>query len=318
MPDITPPKAPTKLFGIIGHPLGHTMSPALHNWGFKRMGVDGEYRAFPTPPEDLGAFMQRLRALPIMGLSVTIPHKLAVMEHLDGVSERVKAVGACNTLYWDGDRLLGENTDVTGFTAPLKALPVVPGSALVLGAGGAARAAVAGLMELGVDSVAVTARDEAKAEALAGDFGAAALPWGDRGFAEAELIVNATPLGMLGERREMSPLPETARLSPGQVAYDLVYNPVGHPFPAPGRGPRLPHHRRPEHVHPPGRRTIPALDGPKLRPRQGPHPGGQHPGQTVRLHSVIRPNPHHIPTAPLHGPQPSRSPTPRRRARVVR
>ena len=226
MPDIIAPKPPTQLFGIIGHPLGHTMSPALHNWGFKRMGVDGEYRAFPTPPEELDTFMKQLRELPIMGLSVTIPHKLAVMEHLDGASARVKAVGACNTLYWEGDRLLGENTDVTGFVAPLRELAVVPGSALVLGAGGAARAAVAGLVELGVADVGVSARDAAKAEALAGDFGAVALPWEDRGFAEAELIVNATPLGMLGERREMSPLPETARLGPGQVAYDLVYNPV--------------------------------------------------------------------------------------------
>lgn len=226
MPDIIAPKPPTRLFGIIGHPLGHTMSPALHNWGFRRMGVDAEYRAFPTPPEGLPAFMRQLRELPIMGLSVTIPHKLAVMEHLDGASARVKAVGACNTLYWDGERLLGENTDVTGFVAPLRELPVVPGSALVLGAGGAARAAMAGLVELGVADVGVSARGTAKAEALAGDFGAAALPWEDRGFAEAELIVNATPLGMLGERREMSPLPETARLGPGQVAYDLVYNPV--------------------------------------------------------------------------------------------
>ena len=226
MPDIIAPKSPTQLFGIIGHPLGHTMSPALHNWGFKRMGVNAEYRAFPTPPEDLPEFMGQLRKLPVMGLSVTIPHKLAVMEHLDGASARVKAVGACNTLYWDGKRLLGENTDVTGFVAPLRELPVAPGSALVLGAGGAARAAVAGLAELGVADVGVSARDADKAEALANDFRAVALPWEDRGFAEAELIVNATPLGMLGERREMSPLPETARLGPGQVAYDLVYNPV--------------------------------------------------------------------------------------------
>lgn len=223
---ITLPEAPAKLYGIIGHPLGHTMSPALHNWGFSALDIAGEYRAFPTPPANLPAFMERMRSLPISGLSVTIPHKIAVIEHLDGVSERVKAVGACNTLHWDGDRLLGENTDVYGFLAPLKTLPQLPASALVMGAGGAARAVVAGLQELGVADIAVTNRNAAKAESLAEDFEVAALPWKDRSTSGATLLVNSTPLGMKGDRQTVSPLPDDTCLSPNQIVYDLVYNPV--------------------------------------------------------------------------------------------
>lgn len=226
MNDFTPPAPPSALYGIIGHPLGHTMSPPLHNWAFARLGIPGEYRAFPTPPEELADFMRRMRETPIAGASVTIPHKIAVLPFLDGVSDRVRAVGAANTLYWAEGRLLGENTDVAGFTAPLKALPAIPGSALVLGAGGAARAVLAGLAELGVADTAVTARDPAKSSALAAEFGVRALPWEERAAARAGLVVNATPLGMLGERQHVSPLPEDADPDPDQIAYDLVYNPV--------------------------------------------------------------------------------------------
>ncbi|WP_461210837.1 shikimate dehydrogenase [Desulfocurvus sp. DL9XJH121] len=214
------------LYGIVGHPLGHSMSPALHNWALKERGLPGEYRAFPTPPGDLPAFMERVRAEPVAGLSVTIPHKLAVLDFVDGTSERVRAVGAANTLYWRDGRLLAENTDVHGFLAPLSALGEVPASALVLGAGGAARAALAGLRELGTKDVAVSNRNPAKAEVLAAEFKAQAIPWEERADADAALVVNATPLGMRGEREALSPWPDERPLRAGQTAYDLVYNPV--------------------------------------------------------------------------------------------
>ena len=224
------------LFGIIGHPLGHSMSPALHNWAFGQLGIPGEYRAFPTPPEELPAFMRRMRELPISGLSVTIPHKVAILQHLDVVSTRVQAVGAANTLYWDRKRLLGENTDIHGFLTPLKELAAAPASALVLGAGGAARAVVAGLLELGTAPVTVTNRNAAKAEALAAEFGVRALPWESRTAAEAALIVNTTPLGMRGDRQDLSPWPAAAGLTPDQIAYDLVYNPTATRFLAHAEG----------------------------------------------------------------------------------
>ncbi len=216
----------TPQYGIIGQPLGHSLSPALHNWALARAGLPGQYHAYPLEPGGLADFMARARALPLAGLSVTIPHKVAVMEFLDEVSERARATGAVNTVYRRGDRLLGENTDVTGFLAPLRALGTAPRSALVLGAGGAARAVLAGLGELGVPAVLVTARDPARAEALAAAFGARTHPWDQRGSARAELVVNTTPLGMRGPGQGLSAWPPSSPLGPGQTAYDLVYNPV--------------------------------------------------------------------------------------------
>ncbi|BBD09395.1 shikimate dehydrogenase [Desulfovibrio ferrophilus] len=223
---IVMPEGGKKLFGIIGHPLGHTMSPPLHNWGFETIGFEGEYRAFPTTPDELPAFMEQVRSLPISGLSVTIPHKVAVQPFLDGLSERVLAVGATNTLYWSGKRLLGENTDVYGFMAPLTQLATRPKSALVLGAGGAARAVIAGLLEIGVSEIVVSNRSADKATDLAAEFSVNTHDWTDRQSVQAELIVNTTPLGMKGERVDQNPLPHELCLSHNQTLYDLVYNPT--------------------------------------------------------------------------------------------
>ena len=216
---------PEKLYGIIGYPLGHSLSPALHNWAFGELGVAGVYMAWPLPQENLEDFIVSARTLPISGVSVTIPHKRQVMEFLDGVSDRAGDVGAVNTLYWREGKLLGENTDVYGFMGPLKELSSPPKSALVLGSGGAARAVAAGLKELGVKEIFVTNRTHERALALARDLGINAVPWQDRHRCPAELLVNATSLGMAGDNQDLSPLSETC-LSPNQVVYDLVYNPL--------------------------------------------------------------------------------------------
>jgi len=181
--------------------------------------------AWPTPKERLGDFIVSARTLPISGVSVTIPHKQKVMGFLDGVSDRAKAVGAVNTLYWQEGALLGENTDVYGFMGPLKGLSRMPGSALVLGSGGAARAVISGLKELGVREIFAANRTHERALSLARDFGISAVPWEDRHKCVAELLVNATSLGMAGDEQDLSPLSETC-LSPNQTVYDLVYNPL--------------------------------------------------------------------------------------------
>lgn len=212
-------------YGIIGWPLGHTMSPVLHNWGFEQLGVDGEYSAYPLEPDHLPAFMERVRTEPILGLSVTIPHKQTVMGLLDRITDRATAVGAVNTLYWDGDALCGENTDVIGVIAPLGKLETLPASAMVLGAGGAARAAIAGFKELGITDVVVSNRTEAKARALAADFGVRAVPWEQRMDDAPALICNTTPLGMSGDMQDLTPW-EAGRFPEGCVAYDIVYNPL--------------------------------------------------------------------------------------------
>ncbi|MBI5519084.1 MAG: shikimate dehydrogenase [Desulfovibrio sp.] len=218
-------KKPQGQYGIIGWPLGHTKSPLLHNWGLKESGLGGAYVPWPTEPAKLKAFMAEAKARKIRGVSVTIPHKQAVIPYLDGLTERARAVGAVNTLFWREGKLLGDNTDVLGIMAPLAPHKDRLESALVLGAGGAARAACQALKELGVAEIAVANRTQAKAEALAKDFGLAAVPWEERAGRAWTLIINTTPLGMLGDHVDESPWPADgfAKVS---LVFDMVYNPV--------------------------------------------------------------------------------------------
>ncbi len=212
------------LLGIIGHPLSHSLSPILHNAMFSRLEIPAAYFAWPMLEERLESFIRAMRTLPIHGASVTIPHKEAVMDHIDAVSELAARVGAVNTLLWREGRLYGENTDVFGFVAPLEQLDFIPQSALVLGAGGAARAVVVGLQRVGVQSILISNRNPKKAQTLADIFGCRTVAWEDRADCAPGLVVNTTPLGTTGKYRELSPWPATA-FPKGCVAYDLVYNP---------------------------------------------------------------------------------------------
>lgn len=231
--------APEHLFGILGKPLAQSLSPALHTWAFARTGFAGAYCAWEKGAEELPEFFRAVRCLPIAGLSVTIPHKQAVLPFLDGLTPRAGALGAVNTIFWRENRLMGENTDADGFLAALsRHKGALPPSALVLGAGGACRAALAGLRELGFARVYVAARKLNKAALLAHDFGCLAVPWEERervlSSLDSCLIVNATPLGMRGADVGASPLSEDAlaalarRAGKGNapsLVYDLVYSP---------------------------------------------------------------------------------------------
>ncbi|HBE95353.1 MAG TPA: shikimate dehydrogenase, partial [Desulfovibrio sp.] len=147
----------TARYAVIGHPLGHSLSPLLHNWGFRECGIDARYEAMPVTPAELSAFLVRARVEPLAGLSVTIPHKQTIMGLLDELTFAASSVGAVNTVFWQDNRLWGENTDVAGVKEPLRGLGPFH-SALVLGAGGAARAVVFALMELKVPQIFVAAR----------------------------------------------------------------------------------------------------------------------------------------------------------------
>ncbi len=221
---------PEQLYGIIGHPLGHTLSPTLHNWAFGELGIPAVYLAWPLPPESLPDFLRAVRILPVRGASVTIPHKEKVLAGVDRLTDRARRIGAVNTLYWRDGQLWGENTDVTGFMAPLRALlhPLEP--ALVLGAGGACRAVLEGLKELGVRDILLANRTRERAEALAREVpGVRVLDWEERHDPQPSLVVNTTPLGMAGgltgEGAGETPY-EGARLQRGMTVYELIYNPL--------------------------------------------------------------------------------------------
>jgi shikimate dehydrogenase len=215
---------PEQSFGIIGWPLGHSLSPLIHNWAFQQHNLPCCYLRWEVKPEAVEAFLGAVRTLPISGVSVTIPHKVTVMPGLDEVSPAARQVGAVNTLFWREGELVGDNTDVTGFLAPLRGRSRPFGAALVLGAGGAARAALAGLRQLGVATL-VSNRSRDKAEALAAAFDASVVDWERRTEADADLVVNTTPLGMTGDYQEETPWPSEA-MTKRHTFYDLVYNPI--------------------------------------------------------------------------------------------
>ena len=216
---------PEKLFGIIGASLSHSLSPLLHNWGFGRERLPYAYLTWEIQTDAIPAFMLACRTLPISGLSVTIPHKQAVIPYLDELTEEASATGAVNTLFWDQGRLWGDNTDCRGFLAPLTKEGRMPESALLLGAGGAALACIHALQRHGCQEIRIAARNNEKAAALARRTGLTSLAWEERSRAGAELAVNATPLGTSGSLAGESPLPAYS-LSRFETIYDLVYNPL--------------------------------------------------------------------------------------------
>lgn len=219
--------------GVIGWPLEHSLSPAIHNAAFRRLGLDWVYLSFPVRAEDLATAVQGLRALGAVGANVTMPHKGEVVEHMDDLSGDARAIGAVNTIQRVGHRLIGHNTDVDGFLAFVRddaGLRIADTRCLVLGAGGAARAIVRALDASGAATIALCARRDEQAEqvaALVSDAEVERLRWDSlpgesRAF---DLIVNATPLGMRGQ----DALPELEPTE-GQAVVDLVYDPPETPL----------------------------------------------------------------------------------------
>ena len=206
----------TRLAGVIGWPVEHSRSPQMHNAAYAALGMDWAYVAMPVEPARLEQALRGAAALGFAGLNVTIPHKQATAAICDELSPEAHRADSANTvLMLDGGRLRGETTDGQGM---LDAIGDLPGpGALVLGAGGAARAAVAALAGAGL-AVTVSARRREAAEQLAQELGATATGWPAR---EAPaLIVNATPLGQAGEADR---LPLDAGLLDGRVVCDLAY-----------------------------------------------------------------------------------------------
>jgi len=232
------PATGTALYGVTGWPLAQSLSPLLHNTGFAALGIDALYLKWEVPPDRLPAFVESVRLLNIRGCSVTIPHKVGLLPLLDEVSPLARRVGAANTIYWQGDRLCGENTDVAGFMAPLAGVQLAGADVLLLGAGGAARAVAAGLTAPSLEGrpahVFVATPSDKSHLPLADEFGLAPLLWKNRHEPHALLVINTTPLGMRGKAEDDTPYDFSlaAQLAPQSdanatpLAYDIVYNPL--------------------------------------------------------------------------------------------
>jgi len=227
-----------KLAGVIGDPVAHSRSPAIHNAAFAHLGLRARYELWPTPAADLPARVASLRAEHMLGANVTLPHKVAVLELLDRLDPEVSAIGAANTIIREADgTLTGANTDAPAFLDSLRqdgGYEPSGQTAVILGASGAARASAVALVSAGIARLFVVNRTLEKAETLLGDVLAAAnadplllaLTPDDAGLpdalASAGLLVNATSLGWHGD--EM-PLPAEL-LPPSALVFDLVYRPT--------------------------------------------------------------------------------------------
>ena len=215
--------------GITGMPLGHSYSPAMHQAAFEAMGIAATYLPFTTRKGELPLLMELVRELDIAGLNVTIPHKESVMEHLDEIDASAREVGAVNVIVNRRGRLIGRNTDVSGLGQAFKAVGAELGGkrALIIGAGGAARACAAFLRREKVNIV-IANRTRSRAEEVARKFGGRAADLDEVADMEFDVVVNCTPVGMEGYPSEIPVDPAVLRA--GQLVMDVIYNPEMTPF----------------------------------------------------------------------------------------
>jgi len=244
---VTPPlsiSGTTAIAGVLGDPVHHSLSPVMQNAALRAMGLNWVFLALPAPANQLTTVVRGLEAMECRGLNVTIPHKHSVAGLCRELSPLAQRLGAVNVLVpMEGGGWFGTNTDVEGFCAPLRrsGIPWQGRRAVVLGCGGSARAVVAGLVELGFGSIQLAGR---RAEALASfltDCRSWApqlqgLSWGagpdlEAALAEADLVVNTTPVGMTSASNPEAALacplsgPELGALKPGASVYDIIYTP---------------------------------------------------------------------------------------------
>ncbi len=210
------------VYGIIGWPVAHSLSPAMHNTAFKALGHPAVYGLFPVEPKALPQAIEGLKALGIKGTSVTVPHKEAVLSLLDHIDPVAAEIGAVNTIVHEKGRLLGFNTDWQGALQAVKEVLDPKGQrAVIIGAGGAARAVVYALCKAGAE-VTVYNRTLTKAEVLAQDFGVEARGLAELSEAQGDILINTTSVGLKEDR---SPAPPEI-LSRFKVVMDIVYAPL--------------------------------------------------------------------------------------------
>lgn len=217
------------LTGLIGYPVSHSLSPRIHAYWIEKYGVDAEYKLFTTAPPRLRQTMLHMRKKNVAGLNITVPHKQTVMEYLDAVDVLGTRIGAVNTVVNKNGVFTGTNTDAYGFITNLREglgdLTPHLTHVLLLGAGGATRAAIVALQEAGAKKMTVTNRTADTAKNLAEEFGVSIAPWESRSeiLSDVRLLVNTTSLGMEHQPEldiNLAHLPESA------AVHDIVYAPL--------------------------------------------------------------------------------------------
>ncbi len=216
---------------LFGDPVAHSVSPEMHNAAFQAFGIDWRYELLRTPQDLLSQAVERLRLKDCVGANVTIPHKESIIPFLDGMNDSARQIGAVNTIVIRNGRLIGENTDVEGFLQVLSdaKVPVTGARAVILGAGGSARAVAFALAQAGVRSIALFNRTEARAVTLAtlmqAHFPNVELAVNQlHPLEHASIVVNATSVGM-SPNVNASPWPHGVAFARGALAFDLVYRP---------------------------------------------------------------------------------------------
>lgn len=230
-----------RLAAVMGWPVAHSRSPLIHRYWLEQHGIAGDYVKLPVRPNNLASGLRALPLLGFAGCNLTLPHKERALTIVDAVEEQARRIGAVNTIVVRADgTLMGSNSDAFGFMANLRAQApdwrAETGPVTVLGAGGAARAVVAALLDDGVEELRLVNRHAERAQALVAIFGdrAHVVAWRDRveALSEISLLVNATSLGMAGSAALDLPLD---RLPPSAAVYDIVYVPLETPLLAAAR-----------------------------------------------------------------------------------
>ena len=226
--------AETEVYGVIGDPIGHSLSPAIHNAAFRSLGLNKVMLPFLIPNGQLKPSLKALESIDLKAFSVTIPHKEAIVPLLSSRDGAVERTGSCNTVVVNGPKYVGHNTD---YRAALDTLedalggrseseatsPLLDKQVLILGAGGVARAIAFGISRRGA-TVTITNRHDQRATDLAGEVGCRSITWSQRASTTAEIIINCTPVGM-HPNVDDTPGPPAAFGKPGMVAFDTIYHP---------------------------------------------------------------------------------------------
>lgn len=224
----------TKTLGILGWPVGHSLSPAMHNAAFADLTLDYSYIPLPVQPDQLEQAVQGLKSIGFVGANVTIPHKVTIMPFLDELDQSAQLAGAVNTIVIKQGKAIGYNTDAQGFVLSLAAknITIKSKTAVIMGAGGAARAVVCGLLEQGITKIIIGTRSAIKAEEFVKTFpnydNLQGCNWNEQTFKDAitqcDLLINCTPIGMQANSQVALPI-NWRDVQKDAVVCDLIYNP---------------------------------------------------------------------------------------------